>query len=360
MPVRQFPCGSCGAMLEFSPGAETLKCPYCGAENQIPEDESDIRELDFREYAASVLEEEETVESRTVTCRSCGAESTVDTHITTSHCPFCGSQLMDKAHVHRVLKPKSLLPFKVTKREAHEKFRAWINKLRFAPNKLKRYARQEGAIKGMYIPYWTYDCAATSHYTGERGIDYVTTETYRTKDSSGKTVTRTRQVTKTRWSPAQGVVSNIFDDVLVLASESLPQDKTAKLEPWDLENLVSYQDEFVSGFLAESYQVNVEEGFEQAKEIMDHEIRRTIRSDIGGDRQRIHSVNTRHDDITFKHILLPIWISAYQFKNKVYRFLINGRTGEVQGERPWSIWKIALTVAVVLIVVGVIVLLVRR
>ncbi len=360
MSAKQFPCGSCGAMLEFSPGAASLKCPYCDAENQIPQSEADIKELDFNEYLTSVLDEEETVERRTVLCRSCGAESTVDPHITTSHCPFCGSQLMDKAHVQRIIKPKALLPFKVAKWEAHERFSQWIKKLRFAPNKLKRYARSEGNLKGMYIPYWTFDCATTSHYTGERGTDYYVTETYRTKDSNGNMVTRTRQVRKTRWAPVSGVVWNTFDDVLVLASESLPPDKTASLEPWDLENLVLYQDEYISGFQAESYKVDLAAGFDRGKEIMDGQIRHTIRADIGGDHQRIHSVKTQHDNITFKHILLPIWISAYRYRDKVYRFLINGRTGEVQGERPWSAWKIALAVGVALVIVGAIVFLARN
>jgi hypothetical protein len=202
----------------------------------------------------------------------------------------------------------------------------------------------------MYIPYWTYDSKTTSHYSGERGDDYTVSETYRTKDSQGRTVTRTRQVVKTRWSPASGVVWNTFDDVLVLGSTTLPRGKTEGLEPWDLENLTSYRDEYVSGFGAEVYQVDLDAGFNRAKEIMDSTIRSSICADIGGDHQRIHSVKTRHDNITFKHILLPIWISVYRYRNKVYRFVINGRTGEVQGERPWSKVKVflfALTVIAV-------------
>ena len=135
-----------------------------------------------------------------------------------------------------------------------------------------------------------------------------------------------------------------FDDILVLASRSLPPKQADALEPWDLKNLVPYGDEYLSGFLAESYTVSLEEGFRKAQGIMETAIRAAACRDIGGDHQRIHSVRTWYQNITFKHILLPIWISAYRFKEKVYRFLVNGRSGEVQGERPWSWVKILLAV----------------
>ncbi|MEO0587233.1 MAG: primosomal protein N' (replication factor Y) - superfamily II helicase, partial [Planctomycetota bacterium] len=170
------------------------------------------------------------------------------------------------------------------------------------------------------------------------------------RDSKGNT--RTRRVRKTRWYPASGVVGRAFDDVLVLGSDSLPRKKTEELEPWDLAALVDYDPAFVAGFTAEAYRVDLESGFGHATQIMDGVIRGDVRRDIGGDEQRIHSVKTQHDDITFKHILLPIWISSYRWKDKVYRFLVNGRTGEVQGERPWSWWKIAGAVLAGLIVVG--------
>ena len=90
---------------------------------------------------------------------------------------------------------------------------------------------------------------------------------------------------------------------------------------------------------------------------MDNYITQLIKKDIGGDEQRIYSVNTKYNDITFKHVLLPIWISAYRFKNKVYRFLINGRTGEVQGERPWSVWKIIFfSLSIAAVVTGIVIL----
>ena len=170
----------------------------------------------------------------------------------------------------------------------------------------------------------------------------------------GKMVVKTRTVTKIRWNNVSGHVDNIFDDVLVVASKSLPQEYVEKLEPWELENMLPFNEGYLSGFKTESYQVDIKEGFDNAKIKMDERIRASVCRDIGGDHQRIHTLNTVYNNITFKHILLPIWISAYMFKDKVYRFLINGRTGEVQGERPYSWIKIAavsiLAAAIILVI----------
>ena len=159
---------------------------------------------------------------------------------------------------------------------------------------------------------------------------------------------------------ASGTVWQNFDDVIVQAGRSLPPEIVDALEPWNLQKLVPYQDAFMSGFQAEAYQLDLGDGFERAKAAMDTAIRETIKKDIGGDHQRISSARTQFDGITFKHILLPVWISAYRYGEKTYRFLINGDTGEVQGERPWSITKIALAVVAVIIVLSLAVLMMNN
>jgi len=131
--------------------------------------------------------------------------------------------------------------------------------------------------------------------------------------------------------------------VLVVGSSSLPRDLAEELEPWDVGNLVSYADEYLSGFIAERYQVDLRQGWTRAGERMEEVIRGDVRRHIGGDHQRIHSLTTTHSRVTYKHVLLPMWICSYRYKEKVYRFLVNARTGEVQGQRPWSWVKITLT-----------------
>jgi hypothetical protein len=157
-------------------------------------------------------------------------------------------------------------------------------------------------------------------------------------------------VQKIRWYDAQGTVDVHFDDVLVSGSRSLPSEYVQLLEPWDLKNLAPHDDRFLSGFRTESYQIGPEEGFEVAKERMRPWIQQKIMADIGGDAQQIHSVETGYSDITIKHVLFPLWINSYRYGRKVYRFIVNARTGEVQGERPWSIIKIALFIAAIMLV----------
>ncbi len=336
-----FPCQQCGAKLEYQPGTDAQKCPYCGAENVIPKSEVAIRELDYQTHLADAEHNAETIEVITVKCTACGAESSKPPNVTADQCPFCGADIVATGASTKHLKPKALLPFHIERSAARELFREWIHSLWFAPNALRRMARQDSPINGMYCPYWTYDCNTTTGYSGMRGDDYWTTETYSSYEN-GRHVTRTRQVRRTRWTPASGTVFNEFDDVLVVASESIPREYAHLLAPWDMNNLVPYQDEYLAGFRAESYQVDLRGGFELAKGIMAPEIHATICRDIGGDHQQVTSSRSQYDDITFKHILLPIWISAYRYRGTIYRFLVNARTGEVQGERPWSWVKITL------------------
>lgn len=151
-----------------------------------------------------------------------------------------------------------------------------------------------------------------------------------------------------RWSTAAGCVTLDFDDVLVPASHSLPEKQTTTLEPWDLQNLVPFDEGFLAGFRTEAYQVTLTQGFDQARDAMQEPIAQAARRDIGGDEQRLQSLDTHYSGITFKHVLLPIWISAFRYKGTIFRFLINGRTGEVQGERPYSAVKILLLVLALL------------
>jgi predicted RNA-binding Zn-ribbon protein involved in translation (DUF1610 family) len=345
----QFPCKDCGANLVFAPGTTSLKCPYCGAENQIAADSKTVSEEDYEATINALAGSADTVEAMLVKCDMCGADSHFPPNVVANKCPFCGHAIVATTHAKRLIKPKAVLPFHITQEQAGQSFRQWVAARWFAPNALKRDA-ERAMIAGAYIPAWTYDADTYSQYTGQRGDDYWVTQTY-TETVNGQTVTRTRQVRQTRWSYVSGDVSNQFDDVLVLASQSLPRKLADALEPWDLANLLPYRDEYLSGFVAESYQIDLPQGFTLARQIMDGVIRQTIVRDIGGDHQRISSVNTQHSNITFKHILLPLWISAYEFQGRNFRFLVNARTGEIQGERPYSWTKITLLVLAILAVI---------
>lgn len=356
-PDRRFPCRQCGAKLEFAPGTSLLRCAHCGSENAIARPAGPVEEFDFHVQLNDLANQQETVDAPIVKCTACAAEIARPAHSTAMRCPFCGSDIVMQGASKQTIKPRSLLPFKVSRQQAVDLFRGWIGGLWFAPGGLKRDASGESRIDGLYMPAWTYDCDTTSQYTGSRGDYYYVTQTYTTVEN-GQTVTRTRQVRHTRWTSASGSVQRAFDDLLVLATRSLPEKHVHQLEPWDLGSLVPYADDYLSGFLAERYQVDLSEGFEIARKMMEPPIHSDVCSDIGGDEQRVDSISTQYHGITFKHLLLPVWISAYRFRGRVFRFLVNARTGEVQGERPWSAAKITLFVLMCLAVVGGIVALV--
>ncbi|HQH19498.1 MAG TPA: hypothetical protein PKZ43_08070 [Bacteroidales bacterium] len=354
---NQLKCKDCGAFLKFAPGTNAITCDYCGAFNEIEKSTEIVEEIDYEKFITEKLSLEKQQTIVTVKCAECGAATTLKSNITSDLCPFCGTSLVvANGSASTILKPKSLLPFGITQKQAFELFRLWIKKLWFAPNSLRKYVNNTDKFNGMYIPYWTYDSDTDSSYTGSRGAYYYVTESY-TSTENGRTVTKTRQVRKVRWTPVSGYVNNAFDDVLITASQSLPLKYIDKLEPWDLKNLIPYDDKFLSGFRTECYQVDVKKGFENAKIKMDPVIRFAVKTDIGGDEQQIYTLNTTYRNITFKHILLPLWISSYRYQNKVYRFMVNARTGEIHGERPWSVWKIILfSLACILVITGILII----
>jgi len=351
--IRTFPCSSCAAPLEFDASQAALSCPYCGSLETIPA-EQNVQELSYQAY----FDQAESAVAReclTSVCNGCGAATTHGLNVVAAECAYCGAPVVLSEKSERRIRPRALLPFSIEEPAARDGFRSWINSRWFAPNALKSRAR-EGRIQGVYVPYLTYATDTESDYTGKRGEDYWDTQHYTTR-VNGKTQHRTRRVRKTRWYSARGTVRVDFDDILILAARSLQRKYYDKLEPWDLANLVDYDDRYLSGFQAESYAVSLPAGFEEAKSEMTAPIQAAVRRDIGGDRQRIYSVDTAHHQVTFKHILLPVWLSSYRYKDRLYHVLINARTGEVQGERPWSTWKITFLVLAVLAVIAVIALL---
>lgn len=349
--IKTFPCSGCGAKLSFAPGTRKLHCEFCGTQNDIAENDSRVEELDFDTYLKALEGKQETFDEEHVRCDKCGAEQNLPSHVFASACSFCGANVVSKSYANRRIKPKAILPFAVDRARAQEAFRRWVKGLWLAPGELKKYAQSDAGVTGTYIPFWTYDCRTSSDYRGQRGEDYYTTERYTTRNSAGESVTQTRQVKHTHWTPASGHVDCFHDDVLVIASQSLPRELRGATMEWKLTALVPYQPEFVSGFRAEAYQIGLREGYPLAKEQIDSRIYGLVRADIGGDQQRVDGIATQYSEVRFKHVLLPVWISAYRFRDKTYRFLVNGQTGEVAGESPLSWQKVTWIVVVVIVIV---------
>jgi DNA-directed RNA polymerase subunit RPC12/RpoP len=356
---RKFPCKQCGARLDFDPSERALKCPYCGHVEEIAPSKSGVVEHDYAQALSKVSMDQGTIAGRSneVRCPGCGANVLIEDNVETERCPFCATHLVNAPRVAAaaMIRPECTLPFHITDRQAIEAFNGWIKTRWFAPNNLKEMANL-GQLSGIYLPFWTYDSMTYTHYTGQRGDDYWETESY--TDGQGKR--QTRMVRRTRWHYVSGEVDHFFDDVLVCASRSVPVNYVNALEPWDLGRLETFRPEFLSGFKTERYVVTLAEGFGTAQQIMDVQIRQLCCRDIGGDHQQLNSVQTQHVGVTFKHILLPMWLAVYRYQNAPYRILVNARTGEVQGDRPYSWIKITLAVIAGIILAAVIFLIVQQ
>ena len=367
---RKFPCANCGARLDFDPSVRGLKCPYCGHSEVIQASATPVAERDWDDYWKRHAQGDETTiagRSSQVTCGGCGAIVLLQDQVATDKCPYCSTHLENQPETAKaMIQPGGLVPFAVSHRDAIHAFEEWIGRRWFAPSTLRQFANL-GKLTGVYVPFWTYDSMTYSHYTGERGDDYTVTETYTENESYTETgadgqsvtrtrpVTKTRQVTHTRWTSVSGHVDHFFDDVLIYASQSMPENLVTQLPPWELEKLEGFKAEFLSGFVTERYTVGLKDGFEKARALMDDEIRSLCRRDIGGDHQRLHGVQTQHVGVTFKHVLLPVWLAAYRYHDTPYQVLINGRTGQVVGARPYSWVKILFFVLFIVAVIAAVV-----
>lgn len=330
---KEFPCNSCGAMLEFNPLAGGLACPYCGHEEAIPEDDIDAPERAFNQHnlSESVEMARFSDQAMEVACPSCRARVVFEPPDVAGNCPFCNTSIATPAEPSKpVAKPDGILPCKVTHKEAQQFFRKWLGGHWFAPDNLKTLAQSE-LFQGIYLPYWTFDACANTVYTGERG-DYESTR----RDGD-------RRI---HWQAVGGQFETTFDDIMVPATQSLNAKHLKRLKGWDLNDVVTYTPSFLAGYKAQRYQVPLDKAWNTAKTEMDGYLNRDVEAEIGGDRQRVHSANFEYNEITYKHILLPVWMSTFLYNKKKYQVIVNGQTGEVIGERPYSQGKVAIAVGI--------------
>jgi predicted RNA-binding Zn-ribbon protein involved in translation (DUF1610 family) len=346
-----YSCESCGADLRFAPGQTRLVCDHCGHVQDIPaatgRGAASLREIPLQEALAQGLPEPEMEEHRTLSCPNCGASIELQNGEHSTQCPFCATPVVTDTGTRRLIKPQGVLPFQLTEEQARAALSKWLGSLWFAPNGLSQYARRGRRMTGIYAPFWTFDANTRTRYSGQRGDAYYETRTVKTDKGP-----RTQQVRRIRWSAVSGRVARAFDDVVIYAARSLPPPYIDALRPWDLSALQAYRRDYLAGFSAEGYTVELHEGHHSAQAEMIRVIQTDIRRDIGGDEQRITAMDPSFADETFKHILLPVWTAAYKFRGRSYRFIVNAQTGRVQGDRPWSAVKITLAVIAGLIVIG--------
>lgn len=361
---RVFPCESCGADLEFNIGEQSLKCPFCGHVKQIEKNaDQELSEQDFHAMLEKIRQWREDARQRTVDrdpavaaaenthrelhCDSCGGNVEFYGTLTSTLCPYCAAPVqLENAHksAEDRLPVDGVLPFQIDKNNARRNLQLWISSRWFAPTRFTK-SGADGRFNGIYLSYYTFDSMTFTAYTGQRGEHYYVTV------GDGK---NRRTERRTRWYPASGSFQRFFDDVLVLANTGLRRDFMLALEPWPLLKVIPFNQQMLAGLMARTYDIELDACFKEGRERIDSAILAEVHQRIGGDTQSVSSVNSRYEAITYKHLLLPVWLLAYKFHNKTYQVFINAATGEVQGERPYSAWKIAFAVVMGLIAAGLI------
>lgn len=341
-------CPSCGASVEFNPEKGLLKCPYCDYEIEIakPEEEAlqTAQELDF--YSAEERGNYDWgADKKTIICEECAAETIYDVLQVADTCPYCGSHQVMEASTTETLAPNGVCTFQLTDKQAGVNFHKWIKGKIFTPSAAKKSAKPD-AFTGVYLPYWTFDTHTISHYTANYGKNRVV------RDSEGNTRT------EVDWYSTSGVYQEFFDDELVSATTRYDRKMMQKIEPFDLLDNKGYKPEYVTGFLAERYSVGLDDGFEFAKTSIhgkiDSAIESKIRWECGADIVSGLTFSTSHDRITYKYLMLPIWLSSFKYKNKIYRFMVNGQTGKVGGSAPISPLRVTIASILVMIIIFII------
>lgn len=344
-------CINCGAELRYQPGTSNISCAYCGHQEAIAVDENGFEELELYPYLKEMGAQKHSEEISMLHCKNCGANQHVEENYKSLHCVYCTMPLiLEDVYKEDWILPGAVLPFQIDQKKSFQIFKKWVDSLWFAPNNLKKAALDPQFTKGLYLPYWTFDAQLQASYSGQRGEYYY--ETQRVRNSQGKTVSK--RVRKTRWYPASGNISGFVDDTLVKASKQKKGRIPSKIARWNLKLLKPFNSSFLSGFVTEKYTIPLNQGHLSAKGEAKHIAERWCRQDIGGDTQRVTSMDMNLSKETFKHILLPVYVSAYRFNSKEYNFFINGENGTISGTRPYSFWKIFFTVVLVLAIIGLI------
>lgn len=338
--VNEAKCPGCGDNMEFDPTSGCLKCPSCGSTKHILVQAGE--ELAFSGLTKKRGDWQN--ETHVYHCSNCNAEEVLDKREIAHVCPFCGSPSVVERDEIDTLRPNALLPFLIDRDKASGTATRWAKKKLFAPADFKNYFRPEN-LKGVYLPAFTFDANTFSSYEGRLGEHYTVTVRV-----NGKTEHRQ----KTRYFSVSGNYTEFFDDIAVSATDAVPPSVTRKLMYYDYHSSVVYQEDFLYGFTALLYSKNGEACWADAQRQAENRVRQNILNQYRHDTVQYLNVRTSYANVTYKYMLLPMYIGSYTYKNKSYSFYINGRSGKTTGKSPVSAIKaIIATLAGAFVVVGI-------
>jgi len=345
--VISFKCQGCGGALRFSPTINSLKCDFCGGVEKIELKGGLVESYPLK--SGLKFRDNIKIDNREVSCIRCGASFTLAYDIVSSNCPYCETPVV--TDFIKLIKPNSLIPFQITPKEAQSRFKRWIGSLWFAPDRLKDFVDGNRKLLALYIPYWAFNAKTYTKYSGERGDIYFVTVERRVVIDGREQIVYEKEA-RVKWTPVSGEVSNSFRDLEVSATKVLPINLLESLSPWNLVKAIPFNPKYLLGFISREYTIALQDGFNRAKRKMEIVIDRTVRRDIGGDHQRIEYRDTLYRDEEYKGVLFPIYRAEFRWKGEDYIYLINGQSGRVVGERPYSAFKITLLVLAIAILIG--------
>ena len=316
-------CKGCGSNLTFDPASQKLKCGYCGYTEDFLQS-ADVDEIPIE----ATLRGNESWRKETLVfkCENCGAQIVADKAETAILCPFCGTSHIVPDEELEGIRPSAVVPFQITKEKLAEKLNSWAKKKIFAPKKFKQMFRPD-KIKGVFLPFFTFDSHTDSVYDGVVG--YTRTRTVHTSHG-------TETETYTEWKSVSGTIEHFFDDVLINAGKRFEKKKLSKLNPFDWDSIRVYENKFLSGYVAHHYERDIQTCWDEAKEVIDGKIRNMIVERYGCDEVKYLNVSTRHSGVTYKYVLLPVYVINFSFKNKNFVLYANGSTGKIVGRAPVS------------------------
>ena len=310
-------CEVCRSLLD----EEDLFCPNCGTEAPKPERENE-------EVADS-----NRMATHNFDCSGCGASMSYDAKAEGLRCPFCGSSEMVQKRDAKILAPRRVVPFTLTRDEAEAKMRQWLGRGFWRPGDLSERASVV-KMTAVYVPYWVFQAK---------------THTYWTADTS-----QTPPGARGNWFPLSGEHRGNYSGLLIGASGALTPSETAQVGPFDLAAGVLPEEVDLENVTVEQFSLPRKYARPLARRGLEQSERDACQTNhVPGKARNVHA-NVRIEQMSSEPVLLPMWMTAYRFKDRVYRLLVNGQSGRTTGEAPTSTAKILVAVAVGVAVVVVI------
>ena len=337
MSVKEYKCPCCGAGLKFNSDAQQMVCEYCDTQfdvetvkqyNEALEEES-RQEFDWGEYNENsgngTWREGEQEGLRGYICPSCGGEIVGDENTAATRCPYCDNPAVMPNQLSGMFRPDYVIPFKKSKEDAKEAFKKNCKGRPLLPKFFLKEQRME-SIMGIYVPFWLFDCDT------DVNISYNATKIQTWSDSK-------YNYTKTDYFLINRAGSVDFEKVPVDGSTKMDDTYMEAIEPFDYSQMIDFDTAYLSGYLADKYDVDAEQNKPHANE----RIKNSVESLMKGTVQGYATVTVKNSNIYLNngevsYALLPIWVLNTKYKDKVYMFAMNGQTGRFVGELPIS-WK---------------------